>query len=134
MAIVTNTASTTTITRDDAVELKDAMFRDELLTFSDAGTVKKGTILARDTASGKLVPFVKGGAGGAESPKAILTYDVQVDAAGDASIRAAVVGKFRKQKLIIAADGDDSNIDNAVMDSLRQVSLIPIDVYESTII
>lgn len=132
MPIVTNNATVTTIARPDSVVLKDAMFRDELLTFAGAGTVAAGTILARDTASGKLVPFVKGGAGGAEVPKSVLTYDVEVDGAGDVSVRAAVVGKFRKQKLIIAADGDDTNIDNVVIDGLREVGLTPIDVHETT--
>lgn len=134
MAIVTNNSSTTDMAAQANVVLKDAMFRDELLTFAAAGTVAAGTILARNTASGKLVPFVKGGTGGAEAPKAVLNYDVTVDAAGDVAIRAAIVGKFRKQRLIIAADGNDTNVDAAVIDGLRQVGLTPIDVTETTIL
>ncbi len=134
MALV-NTNSVTVIGAALAcVVLKDAMFRDEMLKFSAAGELKDGTILARETTSGKLIPFVKGGTGGAEEPKAVLTYDVKVDAAGDVAIRAAIVGKFRKQRLIILADGDDSNVDAAVIDGLRQVGLTPIDVHETTIL
>ena len=116
------------------VVLKDAMFRDEMLTFAAAGELKDGTILARETRSGKLIPFVKGGTGGEEEPKAVLTYDVKVDAAGDVAIRAAIAGKFRKQRLIILADGDDTNVDAEVIDGLRQVGLTPIDVHETTIL
>lgn len=134
MAIVNKNAVTVATPTPDNVILKDAMFRDELLTFAAAGTVKMGTILARNTASGKLVPYVKGGTGGAELPKAILTYDVEVDAAGDAAIRAAIVGKFRKQRLIIAADGNATNVDAVVLDALRQVGLTAIDVAETNLI
>jgi hypothetical protein len=134
MALVNTNAVTVIGAALACVVLKDAMFRDEMLTFAAAGELKDGTILARDTLSGKLVPFVKGGTGGAEEPKAVLTYDVKVDAAGDVAIRAAIVGKFRKQRLIILADGDDTNVDAAVIDGLRQVGLTPIDVHETTIL
>lgn len=134
MAIVTNNSMTSEMSAPDNVILKDAMFRDELMTFGAAGSVAAGTILARNTTSGKLVPFVKGGTAGAGEPKAVLTYSVEVDAAGDVAIRAAIVGKVRKQRLVIAADGDDSNVDAAVIDGLRQVGLTPIDVHETTIL
>jgi len=116
------------------VILKDAQFRDELLTFGGAGTALEGTILARLTATLKLVVFVKGGADGAEIPVAILTYPVTAAGAGDESIRAGVSGSYRKPRLIIDADGDDSNIDNAVMDQLRNYGLVPIDVEELNIL
>ena len=115
------------------VVLEGAMFRDEMLKFSGFGELKGGTILARETASGKLIPFVKGGTGGAEEPKAVLTYDVKVYAVGDVAIRAAIRGIFRKQRLIILADGDDTNVDAEVIDALLQAGLIPIDVHETTI-
>lgn len=134
MAIVTQNAVITEYGGSDSVVLKDDMYRDELLTFAGAGTAAIGTILARDTASGKLVPFVKGGAGGAEVPIAVLTYDVEVDALGDVAIRAMVVGKVRKQRLVIAADGDDTNVDAVVLDGLRRVGITPIDVAETTIL
>ena len=132
MAIVTTNSVTITSAPMALVMLKDAMFRDELLTFAAAGTVEAGTILARNTTSGKLVPFVKGGSGGAEVPNAVITYDVTVDAPGDVATRVAIVGKARIQELIIAADGDGSNIDAAVIDGLRKVGITPIDVKETT--
>lgn len=117
------------------VILQEAEFRDDLLTFTGAGTVAEGTILARDSVSLKLVPFVKGGVTNENGiPKAIITYDVTAAGAGDEAVRAGVAGKYRKERLIIAADGDASNVDNAVMDQLRDYGLVPIDVQELNIL
>ncbi len=86
-------------------------------------------------ADGKLVLFAKGtGVGGAQIPLAILTYEVVVTGAGDVPIRAGVSGQYRKERLIIDADGDASNIDAAVIDQLRDYGLVPIDVKELNIL
>lgn len=122
-----------TITNVDIgnVILQDADFRDELLTFGGAATVLEGTILARDSVSGKLVPFVKGGVTNENGiPKAIVTYDVVAAGAGDVAIRAGVAGKCRKERLVIDADGDASNVDDVVIDQLRDYGLVAIDVQE----
>lgn len=122
-----------TITNVDlgSVVLQDADFRDELLTFAGAATVLEGTILARDSVSGKLVPFVKGGSTNENGiPKAIVSYAVTATGAGDVAIRAAVAGKYRKERLVINADGDASNVDNVVIDQLRDYGLVAIDVTE----
>ena len=114
--------------------LADADFRDELLTFAGADTLAPGTILARDSGTLKLVIFVKGGVTNENGiPKAILTYEVVAAGAGDETIRAGLAGKYRKEKLVIDADGDDSNIDAAVIDQLRGYGLTPIDVKELNI-
>ncbi|MBW1725972.1 MAG: hypothetical protein JRJ62_00040 [Deltaproteobacteria bacterium] len=114
--------------------LSDAKFRDELLTFAGAGTVLAGSILARDSVSLKLVPFVKGGVANENGiPKTIVTYDIVAAGAGDESIRAGVAGSYRKERLIIIADGDDSNIDSVVIDQLRDYGLIPQNVTELNI-
>lgn len=122
-----------TITNVDIgnVILQDADFRDELLTFGGAATVLEGTILARDSVSGKLVPFVKGGVTNENGiPKAIVTYDVVAAGAGDVAIRAGVAGKYRKERLVIDADGDASNVDDVVIDQIRDYGLVAIDVQE----
>ena len=117
------------------VILKDAEFRNELLTFAGAATVLAGTILARDSVSLKLVPFVKGGIANENGiPKALVTYDVVAAGAGDIAVRAGVSGDFRKEKLIIDADGDGTNVDNAVLDQLRDYGLTPLDVSELNIL
>lgn len=117
------------------VILQDADFRDDLLTFGGAGTVVEGTILARDSVSGNLVPFVKGGTTNENGiPKAIVTYDVGATGAGDVPVRVGVAGKYRKERLVIDADGDASNVDNVVIDQLRDYGLTPIDVDELNIL
>ena len=126
-----------TITNVDigSVILKDGEFRDDLLTFAGAATVVEGTILARDSVSLKLVPFVKGGVTNENGiPKAVLTYDVTAAGAGDESIRDMVSGSLRAERLIIDADGDASNVDAAVLDQLRDYSLVSIDVQELNIL
>lgn len=115
--------------------LSDAEFRDELLTLAGADSIAAGTILARDSVSLKLVLFVKGGSTNQNGiPKAILTYPVTSTGAGDVAIRAGVSGKFRKEKLIIDADGTGANVDAAVLDQLRDYSLVPVNVTELNIV
>lgn len=114
--------------------LEEADFRDDTLTFAGADTFAPGTILARDSVSLKLVLFVKGGVTNENGiPKAILTYEVSNTGAGDVPVRVGVAGKYRKEKLIIDADGSDVNIDAAVIDQLRNYGLVPINVDELNI-
>lgn len=85
-------------------------------------------------ADGKLVPYAIAGAGGAQVPKAILTYDVTATGAGDEAIRDMVSGVVRAEKLVIDADGDASNITDAILDQLRDYTLVTIDVQELNIL
>jgi len=118
-----------------SVIISEEIFKDELLTFAGAGTVADGTILARDSVSLKLVPFVKGGATNENGiPKAVITYDVVAAGAGDIAVRALESGRVRKERLIIVADGDDSNIDAAVLDQLRDYKIIGENVDELNIL
>ncbi|HET9954168.1 MAG TPA: head decoration protein [Polyangiaceae bacterium] len=119
---------TTTIPANGEIILHREEFRDELLVFAGAGTVKRGTILAR--VGGNLVPFVAGGAGGAEVPVAVLATkdDVTATGAGNVSVRALVAGTVNKNRLIIHADGNGVNITNAILDKLRNVSIVAVDV------
>ena len=84
-------------------------------------------------ADGKMVPYAIAGAGGAQIPKAILTYDVTATGAGDESIRDMVSGVVRAEKLVIDADGDASNITDAILDQIRTYTLISLDVQELNI-
>jgi len=102
-------------------------YNNETLTFAGTETIAAGTILARLTADQKLVVFVKGGAAGAEIPVAVMPYDHAKGGAGDASIRAQVKGNTYKDRLIIAADGDASNIDKVVQDQLRTYGINSFD-------
>jgi len=82
------------------------------------------------TAVNKMVVFASDGLGGAQFANAVLTYDVTATGAGDISIRALEGGEVRKERLIIDADGDGSNITNAILDSLRHYGIMPVGVFE----
>lgn len=132
--------SNLTITNNDlgSAEIVDGEFKDELLTFAGAATVglvDKAVILARDSVSLKLVPYVKGGVTNENGiPKALLTYPVTAAGAGDESIRAAISGKVAIERLIIDADGDGSNIDAKVLDQLRDFTIVGLNVQELNIL
>lgn len=118
-----------------SVVLKSGEFRDDEFTAAGADTFLSGTILARDSVSLKLVPFVKGGSTNENGiPKVVLTYQHATTGAGDTTIRNMVSGSVRGARLVIHADGDASNVDAAVIDQLRDYSLVTIDVTELNIL
>lgn len=112
-------------------------FADDTLTVAAATTIAAGTILARDSGTGFLIPFVKGGTTNEDGiPKTVLTYDVTNEggAPADLPCRAPTAGTARLDKLIIAADGDNSNVDKAVLDQLRDYSVITVDSTELSVL
>ncbi len=116
---------TTTDVNAGSVEKRDGIFRDETLDIAGAATFKEGTILARDSVSLKLVLFVKGGSTNENGiPKAVLPYQLVAADASDQRIRALVAGVVNKERLVIHADGDDSNVDAAVEDQLRSFGIV----------
>jgi hypothetical protein len=113
-----------------AIALEGDLSRDEVLTFTAAATVLKGTLLARVTSTGKLKPFVVGASDGTQTPTNVLTYDVAATAAGDVAIRTLAKGVVNRNRLIIAADGNGNNITPAILDQLRVYGITPIDVQD----
>lgn len=115
------------ITNNDADGLVVGMteYESETITFAGAGTLVSGTILARDSVSLKLVPFVKGGVTNENGiPKAVLRGDLTAAGAGDKTCRVIVMSEgLRFSKMVIDADGDNSNIDKAVEDQLRDYGI-----------
>lgn len=103
-----------------SVIVEDGDYQDELLTFAGVDTILEGTILARKTADDKLTPYVKGGAGGAEIARCMLTYELVAAGAGDLPVRSMTGGKTNLNRMVIHADGDASNIDAPVRDQLLQ--------------
>jgi len=117
------------------VIVQHAVFNDGLLTSVGATTHLEGTILARDTITGSFVPFVVGGVTNGDGiPTAILTYDVIATGAGDTTIHAAVSGQYQKERLVIAADGDGSNVDVTIEDQLRDFGLVTRNVDQLNIL
>lgn len=85
-------------------------------------------------ADGDLVPFSLTGVGGVQIPVAVLTYDVTKASSGDVPIRAMVGGEVRKERLIIDADGNGTNVSNVVLDKLRDYGIFAVDVQELNIL
>ena len=123
-----------TITNNDLgnVILESGQFADDkLLTLAGADVIAEGTILAIDSVSLKYVLFVKGGLTNENGiPKAVMTYGTESSGAGDIAIRPMISGVVRKERLVIDADGDASNVDQAVEDQLRDYSIVVKSVTE----
>jgi hypothetical protein len=105
------------------------------MVITEGGTdfVATDTFTMVVVANGLMVPFVIGGVAGAGVPKAVISYDVVAAGAGDEPVRPAVSGEVRKEKLIINADGDGSNITDAILDQLRGFTIVSQDVQELNI-
>lgn len=122
--------TTTTIDWGGPV-IGDGVFQDGLITFGGAATLKAGTILAVDSVSLKFVKFVKGGSTNQNGiAKAVLTYAVTAAGAGDVAARVLIRGRCNKKRVVIDADGDDTNIDQAVRDGLRDYDIVLEDVQQ----
>ena len=100
-----------------------------------ASVVPEGTLLALDSATLKYIPFVKGGATNDNGiPKAVLTYDVDGGAGGDVEVSVFIEGKVDQNRCIIAADGDASNIDEAVLAQLQDFGIVALPVSQLNIL
>lgn len=109
----------------------------EGFTFTAAatGTVKKGTILARDTTTNKLVLYVKGGTTqGNGVPLTVLMSDLVVATTGDKHVRCMTDGIVREDLLVIAADGNASNIDHVERDGLRNFNIDVMKVTDNSVL
>ena len=125
---ITNNNSATVVIGSDSI----AKYRDGIFTAAAAKVYPAGTILAVDSVSLKYVVFVKGGSTNENGiPKAILGTALDTTAgAGDFTARPLVSATVNKNLLVIDADGDNSNIDLAVIDQLRDYTIIVEDVEE----
>ena len=122
---------TTTDVNAGSVEIRDGEFEDDTLDIAAGATFKEGTILARDSSSLKLVIYVKGGSTNENGiPKCVLPKEHVADDSSDQRVRVLVKGIVNKQRLVIHADGDDSNVDAAVKDQLRSYGIVPLEVQQ----
>lgn len=97
--------------------------RSELFTAA-IKTYPVGTLLARDTSTQKLVPYVKGGAtNGNGIINSILTAELVAGAVQDYSVDVTISARVDKDLLIIDADGNASNIDAVLVDEMAKMSI-----------
>ena len=87
----------------------------------DTGDVITCTVSAQSGTP--LVLYDIDGTNGAQVPVAILPYEVVKTGAGSVAADAIVSGVVRKDKLVIDADGDSTNVSDHVMDLLAQAGI-----------
>lgn len=103
-----------------------------LFTITDGST----DFVAGDTATltvaslAKWVPFEIAGEGGEQVARAVLTYAVTKDGAGDETISVLTGGVVDFTRLIIDADGDNSNVTEAHLESLRDYGIFTENVQQ----
>lgn len=108
--------------------LKKGRFEDVLFTSAGAATYLDNTLVARDTSTLKIVPFVKGGTtDGNGVVYGILTKGFSASGAGDTATRVMLTGEISKIKTVIHADGDSSNIDGAVKMTAKDTGIVIVD-------
>ena len=95
-------------------------------TITDAATdfIVGDSFTLTVAADGKLVPYAIDGAGGVQLPLAVLLNELTSTGAGDLPDRPIIAGRVRRGDLVIDADGDASNLTDAIVDQLRDVSII----------
>lgn len=81
-------------------------------------------------ADGDVVVFAVDGAGGAQIPLMVLTYDISATGAEDQAQRAMVSGRVRRDKLVIDAGG---TVTDSIVDALRDFGIVAESVDELNI-
>jgi hypothetical protein len=108
------------------IGLGDNAFQDVQVKFAGAAMLKAGTVMARDTTDATLVPFAIGGVtNGNGIPCAVLAEPLTASGAGNLPWRAIISGSVNRNRLVINADGDASNLTKAIEDTLRARSIVP---------
>jgi hypothetical protein len=69
-------------------------------------------------ADGKCVPFAIDGVGSIATPIGVLSYPVTATGSGNIAAQIVAAGTFRKERMIIDADGDDTNLSESIIDGL----------------
>lgn len=120
--------SNITITENDngSVALHVTAQEDGVVTAST--DLLEGTLMARHATSGVFLPYATSGADGVDEVKGVLTYFIDVPGGGNHPVTVMTGGKVNKNRLVIHADGDDSNITPAILDELRDYGIEVDDV------
>jgi hypothetical protein len=81
-------------------------------------------------ADGDVVIYAVDGAGGAQVPSMVLTYEVSATGAEDQAQRAMIGGQVRREKLVIDAGG---TVTDSIVDKLRDFGIVALSVDELNI-
>ena len=82
-------------------------------------------------ADGDVVIYAVAGAGGAQVPSMVLTYEAVAAGAEDQAQRAMVSGRVRREKLVIDAGG---TVTDSIVDELRDFGIVAQSVTELNIL
>jgi hypothetical protein len=115
-----------TITNVDVGQIAIAVsdFEHHVWTAGGADELVAGTIVARLTSTGKWGIYAPAGTLGLEIARGVLTYNAVATGAGDVPVSVLVRGTVNQDRLIIDADGDGSNVDEAVIDDLNDHGIL----------
>ena len=111
-----------TLLTDTSLVMGEHEDRRETVAFAGTDTFVYGTIFSRSTASGKLALYVKGGATDGNGVPVAILLESSINRTGSGDVTGVLVltsGKVRKDKLVIDADGNSTNIDAVVMSLLQ---------------
>jgi len=81
-----------------------------------------------------LVPFSPTGVNGAQTPKALMTYEITKSGSGSLAVRALVKGKVNKSRLVIDEDGDGDNVTAVIVDQLNDVGIVAVPVQQLAVL
>lgn len=97
-----------------------------LFTITDATDFIVGNyfLITVAAGSGKMVPYSRTGAGGAQFPRAVLSHTISKSGAGDEPASVIVSGPVVKERLVIDAVGTPGSITDAELDMLRSYGIV----------
>jgi len=91
---------------------------------TDWDTADVITLTAAAQTGTPLVALDLDGKNGAQDPMAVMTYAYTSTGSGNVPFRALVAGEVIFDRLLIDADGNNSNIDDVVLDQLKHVGIV----------
>jgi hypothetical protein len=101
------------------------------ITDGAADFVVDDTATLTVAADGDVVIYAVDGAGGAQVPSMVLTYEVAATGAEDQAQRAMIGGQVRREKLVIDAGG---TVTDSIVDGLRDFGIVALSVDELNIL
>lgn len=107
--------------------LSDGVFKSQVFTAPGADTFAKGTLLARLTATGKLVPYEAAQSDGSEIPLALLAEELIVGSGGDTTLRVFLSGTVREDQLLVYTGGSPVAPDSVELSLLHDYGIIGLD-------
>lgn len=107
---------TTTQIDNTSIVLDGASYRDHIFTRAANTAYPAGLLLALNTSTQKIVPYVASGANDTDTPVSVLTYDIPADATGgDVGLRFLQKGVVRADYLRVLATVSTVGVTNQVL-------------------